>query len=385
MAAEKKINIAFIGTKGIPAKWGGIEKYVEEVGRRLVERGHRVTVFSSRWYSNHYQGSEYKGIRIQRIPSIKLQATDALSNAFYATAAVRKGGYDIAHFHGLASYYFIPFVKKTGNLTVATAHAMESNWDNVKYNRLGRMVIKTAFHIGMKYAHCVTTVARHLKEKILHDYGRNALLLPGGLDSGKFEAPDIIKKKYGLQGRDYLLFLGRIDPIKRMDWALDLARVVDRKTRLVIAGGAQDSLTKNYLNDLKRRARGFPNIIFTGPVSGKEKAELFGNCLMFLAPSQDEGLPLAVLEAISYAKCCIVSDIPAFRSVIENGVSGFMFPKNSKNDFMDTIAKLIHSVQRLDSIGREAKRRILADFDWNNTADKAEMIYRNLLDRRQLF
>jgi glycosyltransferase involved in cell wall biosynthesis len=380
--AHKKINIAFIGTKGIPAKWGGIEKYVEEIGKRLAERGHGVTVFSSKWYSNEYQGLEFQGMRIRRIPSIRFQATDALTNAFYATAAVTGGRYDIAHFHGLASYYFIPVVKRAGNITVATAHAMESNWDNVKYNRMGRMVIKIAFKIGMKYAHCITTVAQHLKEKILKDYGRNALLLPSGLDSGEFEAPDIIKKKYGLQGKDYLLFLGRIDPIKRIDWVLDLAGIVDKKTQLIISGGAQDSLTINYLNHLKKRAQEYPNIIFTGSVSGKEKAELFSNCLMFLAPSQDEGLPLTVLEAVSYAKCCIVSDIPAFRSVIENDVSGFIFPKDNKNGFINTVAKLINSPQNLDLIGKEAKRRILSIFDWDKTADKIESIYNNLLDRK---
>ena len=86
-----KVKIAIVGLKGIPAKWGGIEKYVEEVGKRLVKRGHEVTVFGSRWFCQDYSNKTYKGINIRRLPVINLQATDALSNAFLAMIAVAGG------------------------------------------------------------------------------------------------------------------------------------------------------------------------------------------------------------------------------------------------------------------------------------------------------
>ncbi len=379
---KRKIKIAFIGSKGIPAKWGGIEKYIEEIGKRLADRGHDVTVFGSKWYCAEYKKALYRGIRVERVSSIRFQATDALTNGLNAALAIMKNVYDIVHFHGLASYYYIPMVKMTGKITVVTTHAMESNWDNVKYNRLGRLVIKKAFETGMKHAHCVTTVAQHLKEKIKKEYNRNAILLPSGLDKVDLQEPDLIRKKYGLQGKDYLLFLGRIDPIKRPEWVLDLAQVVGNKINLVIAGGSQDSTSEIYLNHLKRKAGASTNIIFTGSVAGKEKAELFSNCLMFLAPSLDEGLPLTVLEAIAYGQCCVVSDIPAFRSVIENGVSGFIFPKTSIDKFISTVSNLMHSQQRLTLIGKEAKRRILSKFDWNCTTEKTERLYFKLLDNR---
>jgi glycosyltransferase involved in cell wall biosynthesis len=99
------------------------------------------------------------------------------------------------------------------------------------------------------------------------------------------------------------LFLGRIDPIKRIDWVLDLAGLIDVNIRLVVAGGVQDSKTEAYLRSLKQKADKDPIVIFTGPVAGREKAELFGNCLLFLAPSAGEGLPITVLEAAAYGKC----------------------------------------------------------------------------------
>ena len=378
---KRKIKIAYIGTKGIPAKWGGMEKYIEEVGQRLVARGHEVTVFSSKWYCQEYEESLYRGMRIERVPSIRLQATDALTNAFWASLAIIKGEYDIAHFHGLASYFYIPIVKKAGKITVTTTHAMESNWQNTKYNFLGRLVIKQAFKLGIKNVHHTTTVAPHLKDKIKHNYGRDALLLPSGLDRVELQTPHVIKRKYGLRGKDYLLFLGRIDPIKRVEWLLDASRVLDKNIYLVIAGGAQDSSTKAYFKDLKQKAGPNNNIIFTGPVRGREKAELFSNCLMFLAPSADEGLPLTVLEAISYGQCCIVSDLPAFRTVIENGVTGFLFPTNDKDQFMAIVANLIHTPQKLELIGKEAKRKITPAFDWDQTVKQTEWLYNQLLDK----
>ncbi len=378
---KRKIKIAYIGTKGIPAKWGGIEKYIEEVGRRMVTRGHDVTVFGSKWYCDKYEEPLYLGMQIQRVPSIKLQATDALTNAFWAALATIKGKYDIAHFHGLASYFYIPMVKKSGKITITTTHAMESNWENTKYNLLGRLVIKQAFKFGIRHAHHTTTVAQHLKDKIKSNYGREALLLPSGLDRVAYQAPDVIKRKYSLYGKDYLLFLGRIDPIKRVEWVLDLSSMLDKNIYMVIAGGAQDSSTEAYLHYLKQKARPDTNVIFTGPVFGREKAELFSNCLMFLAPSMDEGLPLTVLEAIAYGKCCIVSDLPAFRTVIENGLTGFLFPKNDKDQFIATVANLIPAAQKLELIGKTAKQKITSAFDWEKTAERTERLYNQLLDK----
>jgi glycosyltransferase involved in cell wall biosynthesis len=382
MVLNRKIKIAYIGCKGIPAKWGGIEKYIEEVGQRLVDRGHTVTVYGSKWYCADYKQALYKGIRLKQVPTVRFQATDALTNGLSASLATMKNIYDIVHFHGLASYYYIPMVKLTGKITVATTHAMESNWDNVKYNRLGRWVIKKAFETGMKHAHSITTVSKHLKVKIKKEYHRNAILLPAGLDKVKLQEPDIIRKKYGLHGKGYLLFLGRIDPIKRTDWVFHLAQNLDKNINLVIAGGSQDSATENYLNQLKKEAGAYRNIIFTGPVTGKEKAELFSNCLVFLAPSLDEGLPITVLEAIAYGQCCVVSDIPAFTSVIENGVSGFIFPKTSVNKFISTVSNLMNSQQRLMLVGKEAKRKMIAKFDWDDTTKKTERLYCKLLDRK---
>lgn len=380
--SKKNMCIAYVGTKGIPAKWGGIEIYVEQIGKRLVDRGHNVTVFGSRWYSTDFCDSHHEGIRIVRVPSLRLQATDALTNGLFASWAAIRGSYDVIHFHGLASYFYIPLVRKFGKLTVTTTHAMESNWDNRKYNRFGRWVIKRAFEMGIRYSHRTSTVARHLQKKMQRRYAVQPVLLPAGLEPANPTPARMIKDKYGLCGDDYLLFLGRIDPIKRIEWVVGLHRSISPGIRIVIAGGAQDSMTAAYLQTLQRAAGGNANVIFTGAVTGREKEELLSNCLVFLAPSADEGLPLTVLEAASYGKPCVVSDLPAFQAVLTDGTTGFLFPKKDRRQFAAIVGEVLQSPNRLKAAGLAAKIELTPRFDWDRTAEKTEALYRELLAQR---
>ena len=380
---NRKLSIAFIGTKGLPAKWGGIEKYIEEIGRRLVRRGHAVSVFGSKWYCADYEKDTYLGMQIHRVPAIHFKATDALTNAFWATIAVSKGNFDIVNFHGYASYFFAPVVGRTGKITVVTAHGVESGWDNPKYGFLARKIIQQAFRIGLTRADFVTTVADHLKVAIKKKFSLDAQVLPSGLDDVEIQPAAIIKQKYNLEGSDYLLFLGRIDPIKRVDWLLDMASELKENIKIVIAGGPQDSTTKTYYHDLIRKSNHMSDVIFTGAVSGIEKAELLSNCAMFLAPSSYEGLPITLLEAMAYARCCVASQIPAHSEVVEDGATGFLFPKNDKMALVRLVNRLIAKPKDyIVSIGDRAKKRAADKLNWDKTSILYEQLFWSLFDAK---
>jgi len=125
-------------------------------------------------------------------------------------------------------------------------------------------------------------------------------------------------------------------------------------------------------------------VVFTGPVAGQEKAELFGNCIMFLAPSADEGLSITVLEAAAYGKCCIVSDLPAFQAVIENRQTGFLFPKDNKESFINTVQQLIHTPAHLKEVGQRARSRLTPQFNWDRAAKRTEELYYKLIKAERL-
>jgi glycosyltransferase involved in cell wall biosynthesis/acetyltransferase-like isoleucine patch superfamily enzyme len=376
-----KLRIAMIGIKGLPAKWGGMEKYVEEIGKRLVKRGHEVTIFGSKWYCKGSVVNDYLGMKVRPLPTLHFQATDALSNAFISSLLIMRGNYDIVHFHGYASYYFIPLLKIFGKRSVITAHGIESGWDNPKYSTFASNIIKRGYMIGLKKANAVTTVADHLSAKIYQMTHISAEAMLSGLDEVSNKTPQIIKDKYGLMGLDYILFLGRVDPIKRVDWLLDLTDIVESKIKIVIAGGSQDSSTDAYYQSMIRRASGNSQIIFTGPVTGDEKAELLSNCLCMIVPSQYEGLPITVLEATAYARCCLASDIPAHKEIIEDGINGFLFLSDSKEKFIDSMKKIIAlPTESLLAIGYEARRSVMNKYSWDKTTDQFEDLYHNLLN-----
>ncbi|KPJ77236.1 MAG: hypothetical protein AMJ54_08610 [Deltaproteobacteria bacterium SG8_13] len=377
------LRIAMIGTKGIPARWGGIERYIEEIGSRLADRGHSVTVYGSRWYCAGYRLDAYRGIRICRVPSIPVKATDALINAFWASLAVGKSDIDIVQFHGFGSYYFVPFLRKCGKKVVVTAHGIESGWDNPKYGNLARHVLSRAFRIGVTRADAVTTVAEHLKQKLERQYQVHSEVMPSGVDEGNAPAPDLIEKEFGLHCGDYLLFLGRIDPIKRVDWVVDLLQHVRSRVKIVIAGGPQDATTRQYYDQLIGRVKTDSRIIFTGPVTGKKKAELLGNCALFLAPSSYEGLPITVLEAMSYHRCCIASDISAHREIIRHDQTGILFPRNDQVAFFRSVDRLLGLPEVAGRIGSSAKHYCRRIYSWDNTSIAYENLFRRTISEQK--
>ena len=232
----------------------------------------------------------------------------------------------------------------------------------------------------MRNADKVVTVAKHLKKEINEKFEVDAEVIYSGLDSGSKIESEIIKRKYQLKGDDYVYFIGRIDPIKRVHWLVELSEFLPEGIKLVISGGAQDESMKKYLTALKKKSRKKESIVFTGPVTGKEKIELLSNSVCILLPSINEGLPITILEAASYSKSCIVSSIPAHTEVIENGVNGFLFPNGNKQAFFDLTLKLLSEDRhKLNQIGQKAKKMAVDKFDWDLAAKEYEKLFSRLI------
>jgi glycosyltransferase involved in cell wall biosynthesis len=226
----------------------------------------------------------------------------------------------------------------------------------------------------------VCTVANYWKQRIAEEFQIDAAVIPAGVDEAMYCEPHIIREKYGLEAGRYILFLGRIDPIKRVEW---VARLETHQTdvKIVIAGGAHDEATRKYLTTLYDSRAQTSEVIFTGFVFGREKAELLTNCLAFVNPSSSEGMPIAVLEAMSYRRCCIASDIPAHKEVIRDGETGYLFTGSE----FDTFQRLVNVVlsrprDELQQIGLKAHMETANNYNWERTAELTEQMYRELIN-----
>ena len=134
-------------------------------------------------------------------------------------------------------------------------------------------------------------------------YGRKTRFIPNGVVRPQIRKADIIKQKYGLEKDSYILFLGRLVPEKGLRYLIEAFKKVKTDKKLVIAGGSSD--TEEFTNDLKKMTENDRRILFTGFIRGQELDEIYSNAYIYTLPSDLEGMPLSLLEAMSYGNCCL--------------------------------------------------------------------------------
>jgi glycosyltransferase involved in cell wall biosynthesis len=364
------MKIIFVAVKGIPIG-GGIEKYTEEIGIRLVERGHEVIIYCSRHYGT--KDGMYKGMRLVTLPSFNSRSLQKLSLAFFASIHqlfIRK--VDIAHYHAIGPSVFCFMSRLIGRKTVVQSHGHE--WMRAKWGWAGKTFFKVTEYAAMYFPHGVTAVSKELKKFYENRYHRDVAYIPTGITpTDKIEANKI--KEFGLQGDDYILFAARHVAEKGAHYLIDAYQKLDTDLKLVVAGDAQHE--QEYKALLREKANNNPNILFPGFVQGELLAELFSNALIYVLPSEIEGLPISLLEAMSYGNCCVVSDIPENQEAL--GECGYLFKNMDVDDLHRCLKELLVDESMLESKKVEAKKRVEADYTWDLITDEFESFYNKIL------
>ncbi len=365
------MKIAYLVLKGMPFG-GGIEKYTEEVGSRLVNRGHEVIVYVMRHYGT--ENGTYKGMRVETIPALNLRNLEKMTASFVATIKqIRIKDFDIIHYHafGPASFSIIP--KIMGKKIVVQGHGIE--WKRARWGWLEKTFLKLTEIPSVKVPHIITVVSKVQQTYLKKKYGVESVYIPVGINPPKIEKPDQIKK-YGLIGNDYILFAARLVKEKGAHYLIEAYNYLNLDLKLVIAGDAQHE--DKYKSYLYKMAGGNDNIIFTGFLSGKILDELFSNCYLFVLPSEIEGLPTVLLEAMSYGNCCLVSDIPENREALNN--FGYTFKNKDVADLSIKLRFLIENANAVNSVKENAKKHVLLHYSWDNIAIEIENLYLSLVN-----
>jgi glycosyltransferase involved in cell wall biosynthesis len=381
------MKIAYIGQKGVPATWGGIEFHVDELASRLVKRGHHVTVYVRNWYTpktkseiRNPKSEIYNGIRLVHTPTIKTKHLDAFVHSFTSTIHTLFQDYDIIHYHAIGPAFFCWLPKLLGKRVVVTIHRFD--YMAAKWRGFAQYSLRFAEKIALRVPNRTLVVARHQQDHYTVQGYTHLKYIPNGVPILANLNPEIIGQKYGLEKNQYLFFAGRLTPEKRVHWLLqayDKLNTVDKsRFKLVIAGGS--SATDAYETSLHREAKSNPGIIFTGYVQGKEKQELFSNAKLFILPSEVEGLPIALLEGMSFGLPCLASDIPPHREVIQNNRNGYLFAHDSLSDLQTKLERILAKSDReLIQIGNEAKQKVAADYNWDDIVSQTEQVYAELI------
>ena len=374
------MKIAFIGQKGIPATFGGIEYHVDRLSRQLATSGHEVSVYVRRWYTPK-RCKNYQGVRLVHVPTIKSKHLDASLHSLLCTLHALFKKYDIIHYHAIGPSFFSIIPRVFGKKVISTVHRLD--WDTSKWGWAARFLLKIGEHVSILAPQRTVVVSHDLQKYFQFKYNKQTIHISHGFDDPDPRPPDIIKKKHGLDSKDFILFMGRLAPEKRVDWLIRVFQGIPNRTvngkniKLVIAGGS--SATKDYIRQLQSLSSGYPDIIYTGYVTGDEKAELLSNAWLFTLPSSLEGFPIVLIEAKSYGLCSLVSDIPAHLESIRTGIDGYLFHAHDLADFQSTLQYLFDNPDEVNRSGCAAKEFIKKQPGWDIIVKETIDVYRHVL------
>ncbi len=372
----KKLRSCMFGHKRIPSREGGIEVVVEELSTRMVKLGHQVTCYNRG--GHHVSGKEfdgerlheYKGVKLKTVPTINRKGLTAVSSSFFAALAAAFGRYDVVHIHaeGPAAMCWIP--KLFGKRVVVTIHGLD--WQREKWkNGFGSKYIHLGEKMAVKFADEIIVLSKGVQEYFQKTYGRKTLFIPNGVNRPVLRKADLIKNKFGIDKDGYVLFLGRIVPEKGLRYLIEAYKELHTDKKLVIAGGSSD--TDDFMQEIQTLATGDDRIIFTGFVAGQALEELYSNAYLYLLPSDLEGMPLSLLEAMSYGNCCVVSDIAECSEVVED--KAVTFQKSNVQDLKEKLQRLCDDPATVQKYKNEAADFICSKYNWDEITQKTLEVY----------
>lgn len=367
------MKIAIIGQKGIPCHYGGVEKHVEDLATRLVRAGHEVLVYTRPNYTDK-DLAEYNGVKLINLPSISTKHLDAITHTFRACLDVAKRNVDVVHFHSIGPSSLIWFLKflRPNLPVVATFHS--KCYTHQKWGFIARAYLKFGEFVACKVADETIVVSKTLKNYVARKYNRLVDYAPNGVPSAKNIGIRNIEY-LRLKENGYILAVSRFIRHKGLHYLIEAYNNIKTDKKLVIVGDG--SHTDNYVKHLKDLAAGNRNIIFTGAQSGRTLAELFSNAYLFVQPSESEGLSIALLEAMSYGKTTLVSDIPENKEVID--YTGFTFKNKNVADLMGKLNALLRNPEVVKNMGALERERVASEYNWRKIVDKVKEVYNNAI------
>lgn len=373
------MKIAMIGHKRIPSRSGGIEVVVEELTSRMVQKGHNVTVYNRSCGEEKIK--EYRGAKIVEVRTFKKQSLNAMVYSLFATLKAVFRKYDVIHFHAEGPCVMIPLAKLFGKRVVATIHGLD--WQRNKWGGFASNYILFGEKMAAKHADKVIVLSKNVQNYFKETYGCDTVLIPNGIDRVNPEPAEIIKEKFGLEKDGYILFLARITPEKGLDYLIDAYKSLKTDKKLVIAGRIEPRT--EYIDSVLEKAKDNENIIFTDFVSGKLLSELFSNCFVYVLPSDLEGMPLSLMEAVGYNARVIVSDIPENTDCLDGYGNAFMHSDTESlkkvlsyclqneqlkdNDFKDNV-----TAEQVQSM----RKALMEKYDWDAITDRTLEIYESV-------
>lgn len=367
------MKIVVIGTRGIPGILGGVETHCEELFPRLAAMGHDITVIRRSCYVTPANRIDnYKGVKLKDVFAPRKKSLEAILHTFLAVIKARRLNPDILHIHAVGPAIMVPFARLLGMKVVMTHHGPD--YDRNKWGRLAKTVLRTGEWAGARFSNRIIVISKVIANILAEKYNRtDTALIFNGVTSPHISGNSDYIGSLGLQSGKYIVAIGRFVPEKNFDQLIEAfvrSGLSDGGWQLAIAGDADHE--DEYSLSLKRRA-GEAGVVLTGFIKGEKMSQLMANAALFVLPSSHEGLPISLLEAMSYKRDVLVSNIPA------NTI-----PELENTDFFPVgdVDALTKGLQVKLSSPRLDRKYDLVNYNWDTIAEQTDTLYRRLMCKR---
>ena len=363
------MKIAVVGTRGIPLRYSGIETSVDEISRRLGEKGYEIIIYCRKNNDRVIATHLYKNVKLVYMPTINSKHLGTFIHVFFSTLHIMFSDVDIIHFHALGPSVFSFLPRLVGKKTVVTVHGLD--WKRKKWGYFARMFLKLCEYSAIFFPNKTITISRALKAYFEDKFKKEVLYIANGANI----YPGYTDRETNGKAERYIIFVGRLVPEKGIHYLIKAFNELKTNMKLIIVG--ESSFTDKYVSYL--RSISGKNIEFLGFAQAEGLHQLYRNAYLFVLPSEVEGSSVSLLEAMGYGKCALVSGIPECREVIEN--CGVSFRSGDYLDLKNKLQYLIDNTQTVNEMGIRARKRISEYHNWEHIVNDFEALYLTLIPR----
>lgn len=373
--SRENLRIAMLGHKRIPSREGGIEIVVEELATRMAKKSHSVTCYNRKGHNvagSEFDGTKlktYKGVTLQEVFTIDKRGLAAMTASVSASLRAALGNYDVVHIHAEGPAFMCWLPKLFGKKVIVTVHGLDHQ--RAKWGKFASWYIRSGEKNAVRFADEIIVLSKGVQDYFQNTYGRTTRFIPNGVNKAKPRKARQITEKWGLTKDSYILYLGRIVPEKGERYLIEAFKQTKTDKKLVIAGGSSD--TQAFMDELKSLAKDDDRIIFTGFVQGEILEELYSNPYIYTLPSDLEGMPLSLLEAMSYGNCCLTSDIPECTEVVED--KALLFRKSDVSDLKTKLQNACDHPEMVETYKAQAEEFICRKYNWDDVVEKTLKLY----------
>ncbi len=375
------MKIAMYGHKKIPSREGGVEIVVEELATRMSKMGNSVVCYNR---SSDLKGERrnlikrtvfYHGVKLIHVLTIRKKGLAALTSSFVAAYRASKSSADVIHVHAEGPAATCGFLKLRHKRVIVTIHGLD--WQRAKWGKFAKWYLLFGEKQAARHADEIIVLSRNMQRYFLEKYGRKTNYIPNGVRQQNRIPAEEIASCWNLKENAYVLFVGRLVPEKGLMALVKAWKKVVTDKKLVIVGESSD--TEEFCRELRAEASDNAHILFTGFVQGKPLQELFSNAYCYVLPSEIEGMPISLLEAMSYGNCCLVSSISECTEVIED--KAVVFEKLNCEDLREKLQMLLDHPEVVSFYKKESAEYITKKYDWDCVVNKTLELYQDKRER----